>query len=135
MSDKLFFDTNILIYAVANDRERTPSALRWLSRGGSISVQVLNEFTNTARRKLDRPWDDVLAALEALRTICSECMPITEQTHDMAVGLSRRLGYNIYDALTVASALEANCTLLVTEDMQDGQFIDDRLTIHNPFRR
>jgi predicted nucleic acid-binding protein len=134
MSDKLFFDTNVLIYAVANDADRTPSALAWLSRGGSISVQVLNEFTNTARRKLNRPWDDVVAALEALRDICSECMSLTAQAHDLAVGLARQHGFNLYDALIVASALEANCTMLVTEDMHDGQLIEGRLVIHNPFR-
>jgi predicted nucleic acid-binding protein len=135
MNDKLFFDTNILIYAVANDTDRTPPALAWLSRGGCISVQVLNEFANTARRKLNRPWEDVVAALETLRTICGECIPLTEQTHDVAVGLARRYGFHLYDASIAASALEAKCTMLVTEDMQHGQRIDDRLTIHNPFRR
>lgn len=135
MSDKFFFDTNVLIYAIANDTERTPSALAWLSRGGTISVQVLNEFTNTARRKLNRPWDDVVAALDALRSVCNECVSVTEQTHNGAVGLSRRYGFNFYDALIVASALEAQCTMLVTEDMHDGQLVDDRLTVYNPFRR
>jgi predicted nucleic acid-binding protein len=134
MSDKLFFDTNVLIYAVSNDADRKPSALAWLSRGGSISVQVLNEFTNTARRKLNRSWDDVVAALDTLRVICSECMSITEQTHDVAVGLARRHGFNLYDALIVASAIEAKCTMLVTVHMQDGQLIDGQLIIRNPFR-
>ncbi len=134
MSDKLFFDTNVLIYAVVNDTDRTPSALSWLSRGGSISVQVLNEFTHTARRKLNRSWNEVVGALDALRTICGECMPITEQTHHVAIDLSRRHGFQLYDALIVASALEAKCTLLVTEDMQHGQLIEKQLTIHNPFR-
>ena len=135
MSDRLFFDTNVLIYAVANDADKTPAAQNWLSRGGSISVQVLNEFTNTARRKLNRPWDDVILARDALRTLCGECTSITEKTHDVAVGLSRRHRFNLYDALIVAAALEANCTLLITEDMQHGRVIDDRLTILNPFLR
>ncbi len=134
MSDKLFFDTNVLIYAVAKDADRTPSALDWLSRGGSISVQVLNEFTNTARRKLNRPWEEVVAALDALRMLCTECASITERTHHVAVGLSRRYGFHLYDALIVASALEAKCTMLVTEDLQDEQIIDEQLTIRNPFR-
>jgi predicted nucleic acid-binding protein len=134
MSDKLFFDTNVLIYAVAKDAERTPAALAWLSRGGSINAQVLNEFTNTARRKLNHTWDAVVEAVEALRILCTECVPITEYTHRLAVDISRRHGFHFYDALIVASALETKCTMLVTEDLQDGQIIDDQLTIHNPFR-
>ena len=134
MSDKLFFDTNVLVYAVGNDARRKPLAVSWLSRGGTISVQVLNEFTNTARRKLDRPWDDVAAALETLRILFHECASLTEQTHHTAVGLSREHGFHLYDALIVASALETNCTILVTEDMQHGRLIDGRLTIHDPFR-
>jgi len=135
MSDKLFFDTNILIYAVANDMDRTPAAIAWLSRGGTVSAQVLNEFANTARRKFNRPWDDVIAALDSLRTICNECTSITEQTHRSAIDLARRHDFAFYDALIVASALEADCTLLITEDMQDGRVINDRVKIYNPFRR
>ena len=135
MNDKLFFDTDVLIYAVAKDAMRTPPALAWLSRGGVISVQVLNEFADTARRKLHRPWDDVVTAIDVLRTMCSDCPSISEHTHRSALGLSRRYGFHLYDALIVASALEADCTMLVTEDMQDGQLIEDRLTIRNPFRR
>jgi predicted nucleic acid-binding protein len=134
MSDKLFFDTNVLIYAVTNDADRAPPALAWLSRGGTVSVQVLNEFTNTARRKLNLPWSEVVAGLDALRAICTECVPITEDTHHIAVDLSRRHGFHLYDALIVASALEAKCTTLVTEDLQDGRIIGNQLTIRNPFR-
>jgi predicted nucleic acid-binding protein len=133
MSDRLFFDTNVLVYAVASDADRTPSALSWLSKGGSISVQVLNEFANIARRKLNRPWDEVVAALATLRTLCTECLALTERTHHNAVELARRHRFPLYDALIVASALEGNCTILVTEDMQDGQLIEGRLTIRNPF--
>ncbi len=133
MSDKLFFDTNILIYAVASDGDRSPVALRWLSQGGCISVQVLNEFTNVARRKLNRPWDDIVIVLDDLRAACSECVSITEQTHQAAVVLARRHRMNIYDASMIASAIGANCTTLVSEDMQHGQRIG-MLTIHDPFR-
>ena len=74
---------------------------------------MLNEFADTARRKLNRPWDDIRAALDALRAVCQECMPITEQTHEVAVGLARRHGFHFYGASIVASALEARCTVLV----------------------
>lgn len=72
MTDKRFFDTNILIYAVVNDFVRTPLALEWLAKGGSVSVQVLNEFTNTARRKLNRSWDEVDEAIRAFRLLIAK---------------------------------------------------------------
>jgi predicted nucleic acid-binding protein len=134
MNDKLFFDTNVLVYAVGNDVTRTPVARSWLARGGTISAQVLNEFANTARRKLHRPWEDVIEATSALRSLCATCVAITEQTHDHAVDLARRHGFNLYDALIIAAALEAQCTMLVTEDLQHGQVISGSLTVHNPFR-
>jgi predicted nucleic acid-binding protein len=77
----------------------------------------------------------VIEAIEALRAICSECVSITEQTHHHAVDLARGHGFGLYDALIVAAALEAKCTILVTEDLQHGQVIANRLTVHNPFRQ
>jgi predicted nucleic acid-binding protein len=58
---------------------------------------------------------------------------ITVETHDVALRIAQQYGYHIYDALVAAAALEANCEMLYTEDMQDGQVIDDQLTIRNPF--
>ena len=49
------------------------------------------------------------------------------------VGIAARFGYRIYDSLIIASALEAACATLYSEDMQDGQVIEGRLTIRNPF--
>jgi predicted nucleic acid-binding protein len=54
-------------------------------------------------------------------------------THDAALRIARRHGFHIYDALVVASALEANCDTLYTEDLQDGQLVEERLNIRNPF--
>jgi predicted nucleic acid-binding protein len=49
------------------------------------------------------------------------------------LAIAERYQYKFYDALIVASALEARCTILYSEDMQDGHVIDGRLTIRNPF--
>lgn len=51
-----FFDTNVLLYLVAGDAAKADRVERALSRGGVISVQVLNEFTNVARRKMQLSW-------------------------------------------------------------------------------
>jgi len=134
MSGKIFFDTNVVVYAATNNDARAPLAQAFLAAGGSISAQVLNEFANTARRKLERSWPEVIDAVRTLRALCTECLPVTEQTHEAATRIARRLGYSFYDSLIIASALEAKCTTLLTEDMQHGQVIDRRLIIANPFR-
>jgi predicted nucleic acid-binding protein len=98
-------------------------------------VQVLNEFVSVARRKISMSWNDVTEALHAFRVLCPSPLPITAETHDAAVKIAARRGYNIYDALLIASPLEAGCATLYSEDLQDGQTIDGILTIRNPFAK
>jgi predicted nucleic acid-binding protein len=128
-----FFDTNVLIYAVALDDPRNARAEELLASGGTISVQILNEFVSVARRKLSMPWRNVLEALDAFRVLCPSPLPITIEMHEAALKIAARHGYGIYDALVVAAALQARCTILYSEDFQNGQKIDGRLTIRNPF--
>jgi predicted nucleic acid-binding protein len=132
MSDDAFFDTTILIYAVAQDDPRAATAERLLSEGGRIGVQVLNEFVAVARRKLEMSWDEIAEALGAIRALCASPSPLTADTHSSAVRIARRYGFHIYDALMVAAALETGCTTLYSEDLQHGQKIGT-LTIRNPF--
>jgi predicted nucleic acid-binding protein len=133
MSGRAFFDTNVLVYAIGQHDARTPTAEALLSRGGLISVQVLNELAAVAYRKLRMSWPEVTEALAAIRILCPSPIPITAETHDAALRLAGQHGFRIYDALIVAAALEADCAMLYTEDLQSGQVIDGRLTIHNPF--
>lgn len=66
--------------------------------------------------------------------MCPTPLAVTVDTHDDALRLAQRYGFHFYDALVVASALAADCETLYTEDLQDGQVIDDRLTIRNLFK-
>ena len=127
-----FLDSNVLVYAFTTD-QRALRAQELLDRGCAVGVQGLNEFTNVARRKLDMTWDEVGAALTAIRALCRMVLPIDINTHTDALRIAERYGYGIFDALMVASALRANCGVLWSEDMQDGIVIDGRLTIANPF--
>jgi predicted nucleic acid-binding protein len=135
MSDKVFFDTSVVLYAIGQHDARTPAAEALLSDGGVISVQVLNELAAVAHRKLKMSWREITDALEAIRVLCPSPMPVTEDMHDAALRLAAQHGFHIYDALIVAAALEANCTTLYSEDLQSGRVIEDRLTIQNPFLR
>jgi predicted nucleic acid-binding protein len=133
MPGKAFLDTNVLIYAVTQGDARTARAEELLLSGGVVSVQVLNEFTGVARRKLQMPWPEVAEAIEAFLVLCPAPVPITLETHTAARAIAEKLGGNIYDALVLAAALEAGCDTLYSEHFQDGQKIEGKLTVRNPF--
>lgn len=133
MSGEFFFDTTVLIYAVAQNDPRAETADDLLATGGTVSIQVLNEFVAVARRKLRMPWEEVVDALAAIRVLCAAPVAITIDTHDAALRIARRYGFHIYDSLIVAAAIEAGCTTLYSEDFQHGQTIES-VTIRNPFR-
>jgi|SRR5450631_998937 predicted nucleic acid-binding protein len=134
LTTKAFFDTNVLIYAVAQNDPRSAKAEVLLASGGAISVQVLNEFASVARRKIRMSRNEVTEALNAIRVLCPSPAPITVETHDAALAIAEKYGYEIHDALIAASALEAGCTTLYSEDMQHRQVLEGRLTIFNPFK-
>ena len=128
-----FLDSNVLVYAFTND-PRAEKSQHLVSQHCNISVQVLNEFANVARRKLGMRWAEIGEALAAIRTLCRNILPIDLDTHSDALRLAERYGFAIYDALIVAAALRSNCDVLWSEDMHDGLLVDGRMRIANPFR-
>lgn len=133
MSDRPFFDTNVLVYALHAADSRNKTAQSLLASGGITSVQSLNEFVSVVRRKLGMPWPEVLEAIAAIETLCPSPQAITLKTHKRALQIAERYGYRIFDSLILASAFEAGCRTLYSEDLQDGQAIEG-LMIRNPFR-
>lgn len=132
---RVFVDTNILIYSVLNDGSvKGARADAIVGAGPVVSVQNLNEFANVALRKLHMPSDAVRDALDRIRALCPGPLSITLATHESALALVRRHGFSFYDALLVASALDAGCNVLLSEDMHDGLVVAGALTIRNPFR-
>ena len=134
MTGRAFFDTNVLIYSLDAKEPRGRRAEQLLLQGGVVSVQILNEFFDVARRKIRMSWDDLRQALREIQIFCPDPVPITTDIHQHALILAEGHDIRIYDALILASALGTNCTTLYTEDLQDGQVIDGRLTIRNPFK-
>ena len=78
-------------------------------------------------------WREVHDALAAIRTLCRAILPMDLETHADGLRIAERYGYAIFDALIIAAALRARCTVLYSEDMQDGIRIDARLRIIDPF--
>jgi predicted nucleic acid-binding protein len=132
MNGKPFFDTTILIYSISSQDPRSTVAENLLAAGGYISVQVLNEFAAVARRKLNMSWEEISDALSAVRVLCEPPIALSVNIHEAAMKVAAQYGYQIYDALIVAAALEQDCDLLYSEDMQNGQRFG-ALTIRNPF--
>ncbi len=131
-TERLFFDTNVILYLLSNDAGKADRAEALLAEGGIVSVQVLNEFAAVASRKRKLTWREIHEFLATIRMLC-DVEDITLATHDAGLDFAERLGFSLYDAMIVAAAQQAGCALLYSEDMQHGQKIEG-LTIRNPFR-
>lgn len=128
-----FIDTNVLVYLASADPAKADRAEEVAAAGGTISVQVLNELANVTRRKMGLSWSEAHTFLSTVRALL-RIEPLTEEVHDTGLALAERYGLSIYDAMIAASALQAECDTLWSEDMHDGMVIENRLRIVNPFR-
>lgn len=126
----IFFDTNILVYS-ASETPKTMISERLLRGGGVVSVQVLNEFTAVARRKLGFTFAEVRQVIEAVHAT-SRIVPMTLETHTCGLDIAERYALNVYDGLILAAAALAGCRTVYTEDMQDGLVVG-AVTVKNPY--
>jgi len=139
MNDKFFLDTNILVYTFDDedlekrDRARALVAEALSQSHGIISYQVTQEFLNAALRKFAKP----LTAADAERYLTVVLEPLCAvfagfDLYHQAIDIAERWKYSFYDSLIIASALQAGCSVLYSEDLQHGQKIGD-LRILDPF--
>lgn len=129
---RTFIDTNILVYSVATNDRRFVAAREVLSAGGTISVQVLNEFANVLSRKVRWDWPRIGEQIEQFKIIFDDIVPLTFEMHASALRIAERYKIAFYDALLIAAAIAGKCDTLLTEDMQHGAVIEG-ITIRNPF--
>lgn len=135
MSDRpIFVDTNILIYAYSSQEEaKRETAMRLLVCGESItSAQVLNEFSNVMRKKFPSVYENVEASLREIEGHMP-ILPLTATMTHRAVAISKRYMLSFYDSLILTAASETQCSVVVSEDLQDG-FVMEGVTVLNPFR-
>jgi predicted nucleic acid-binding protein len=128
-----FLDTNVLVYVASGDTAKADRAEAAIAAGGAISVQVLNELANVARRKMQMSWAETHALLTTLRGLLT-VHPLTIETHETGLRLAERYGLSIHDAMIAAAAIHAGCDTLWSEDMQQGMALDEGLRIVNPFQ-
>jgi predicted nucleic acid-binding protein len=127
-----FFDSNVLLYLASSDAVKADRAEQIIADGGTISVLVLNEIANVARRKMQMSWRDTNSFLAMVRGLLP-VVPITVETHEAGIALAERYGFSIYDAMIVASATLSGCDTLWSEDLQHNMIVDSQLRIINPF--
>jgi predicted nucleic acid-binding protein len=132
MNEKAFIDTNIFIYLYSEDEtQKQKISQKTVDKYDCIiSTQVLNEFSNVCTGKLNRPTEEVELAINEIIEQCS--VVLIEKHHiKQALGIQKRYGYKYFDCLMIVSALNSDCQYFITEDLADGQIIDNKLTIVN----
>lgn len=139
MRGKFFLDTNIFVYSFdASEKNKQLQAQELIKTGlstgnGHISFQVIQEFFNVATKKFAVPMS-LLSSKEYLEKIFMQFEIVYPDGAYVKTGLdlAATTGYSLYDSLIIAAALKAGCDTLYTEDLQNGQKVQN-LIIANPF--
>lgn len=135
MKDKVFFDSNILIYAYSLDDTNKRTCIEKLLNKHDIiavSTQTINEFINVMSKKKKLTYNEILLVVnEIFENFIIESVDIS--TIQKAIILANTYKYSYFDSLMIASALNGNCSILYSEDMHNNHTIEKNLKIINPF--
>lgn len=140
MIDKVFFDTNILVYAhdTGSVEKRTKSReliFKSLRDGsGVISPQVLSEFYVTVTKKVEQPISAEQAKKEILLLSTMATIDLDATLIIRAIEMQERWQISYWDSLILASAERAKCKTLYSEDLSDNQ-IYDSVQVCNPYNK
>ncbi|MDP2794654.1 MAG: PIN domain-containing protein [Sulfurisoma sp.] len=132
MTARFFADTNIAVYTLGATDLKGPQALAIMRQRPVISTQVVNEFLSVmlGKRKFERAQAYRLARILMRRC---DVVAVTPEITDLSMTIGERYQLSHWDSLIVAAALTSGCDTLYSEDMQDGQVFEGRLTVRNPF--
>ena len=131
-----FIDSNVFIYAADSKNPVKRSLARKLisgavaSGGYKINVQVLNEFSSVAHRKLGLTIDEIKAYLEMFRALT--VLPVPADVTEKGLDVMQRYGLQFYDSLLLVAASESGCSEFISEDLNDGQIYCGMKAV-NPF--
>ena len=139
MSDKIFLDTNIIVYAYdTHEPQKQREAQILLTTGIEeesvvISVQVLGEFFNVITRRIKQPMspDEAQEIIASLSVLSIEDIDLSMVNRAISIHKGFRISY--WDALIVATAERAKCTKILSEDLNHGQ-IYNGILVSNPFK-
>jgi predicted nucleic acid-binding protein len=130
---KIALDTNVLIYNHdMEDINKRTIAQKLLTMHPCISGQVISEYLNVMKRSFPISKADLLDLCAQWIEKCT-IHPVNISTFKMAKQLIHRYDFQIFDSIIVASAVEAGCDVLYSEDMQHNLEVEKQLRIINPF--
>ena len=131
---RVFIDSNIFIYLYSESEiYKQETAHNCMENYNCvISTQVLNEFCNICLKKFGKSINEIKLAIEEITEVCSVLL-IEIDDILYATRLHEKYGYGYWDCLMLVSALKSGCKYIFTEDMQNGQIIENILTIKNVF--
>ncbi|WP_252970882.1 PIN domain-containing protein [Aliarcobacter cryaerophilus] len=125
MKDKIFIDTNILLYAYSTEKNKQEIAQNIINTNNNIyiSKQVINETINILIKKFKLNIKDIINVVKELE---KEFIILDFDIQIQLNALKLKQNYNLqfYDALIVSTALKNSCTILYSEDMQDKLVIE-----------
>ena len=132
MTGKCFVDTNIVGYLLSTDIAKHSKAKAILDNTPTISAQVLNEFVNICLKKARMGLAEAHRLAETLISN-TDVVAVELDTVKQAMKLAAQYQYSHWDSLIIAAALQLDCSVLYSEDMQQNQLIENKLRIINPF--
>lgn len=133
MKDRCFIDSNICLYLLGDDQMKKNIAKEILLLDSCISTQVLNENINIIFKKFKTIPITGLKGHVAILVEHNLIVGIDTNTINQALFIKEKYQLQWYDSLIVSSALQANCKILFSEDMQHNLLVEKSLSIINPF--
>jgi len=144
MKDRIFIDTNILIYSLTIPEDDKDTYKRNLSfdliknsisdKEMIVSTQIINELHFNMMKKFKIQDDNIVNIINQNIVTVFKISPVTLNTYLLAYDLRSKYNFSFWDSIVVFSALENNCIKLYSEDMQSGIVVNNCLTIINPIK-
>ena len=137
MKGKIFFDTNFFVYLFSRSepekRNHCLALMDTLGKGSNTlvwSTQVVQEFYVTMTRKFQKDPQLVKSSIRLFHHM--ELVVNSMNTIEQAIDIQTTAQLSFWDSLVISAAQQAHCTILISEDLNDGQIIQG-IEIRNPF--
>jgi predicted nucleic acid-binding protein len=135
--DKIFIDSNVPVYTVDDGNPDKQVKAKKIINSiiendiPVISTQVLQEFYNASTTKLHIKKSIAKNIVHNFRNM--EVVQVDPDIIEQGIDISISSQISFWDGLIIASAESANCTTIISEDLNDGQIIRG-IKIINPFK-